>query len=64
MLDERSDHPEDYAEIGDVPLQSVEAGDGPLIVLLHGFPDFWCGAETADFLSLSSNPSHQQRRSS
>jgi pimeloyl-ACP methyl ester carboxylesterase len=24
-----------------VPLQNVEAGEGPLIVLLHGFPEFW-----------------------
>jgi pimeloyl-ACP methyl ester carboxylesterase len=29
---------EGYAEIGDVRLHYVEAGDGPLIVLLHGFP--------------------------
>jgi alpha/beta hydrolase fold len=26
-----------------VSLHYVEAGDGPLIVLLHGFPDFWFG---------------------
>src|SRR2546423_14890689 len=32
---------EGYAEIGDQRLHYVEAGDGPLIVLLHGFPDFW-----------------------
>ena len=32
-----------YAEIGDVRLHYVEAGDGPLIVLLHGFPEFWYG---------------------
>ena len=64
MLDEPSGHREGYAEIGDVPLHCVEAGDGPLIVLLHGFPDFWCGAETTHFLSFSSSPSHQQRRSS
>jgi pimeloyl-ACP methyl ester carboxylesterase len=24
-------------------LHYVEAGDGPLIVLLHGFPEFWYG---------------------
>jgi pimeloyl-ACP methyl ester carboxylesterase len=29
-----------YAEIGDVRLHYVEAGDGPLVVLLHGFPEF------------------------
>jgi epoxide hydrolase 4 len=34
---------EGYAEIGDVRLHYVEAGEGPLIVLLHGFPEFWYG---------------------
>ena len=34
---------EGYAEVGDVKLHYVEAGDGPLIVLLHGFPEFWFG---------------------
>src|SRR5689334_1873793 len=34
---------EGYAEIGDVRLHYVEAGAGPLIVLLHGFPEFWYG---------------------
>ena len=32
-----------YAEVGDVELHYVEAGDGPLVVLLHGFPEFWYG---------------------
>ena len=32
---------EGYAEIGDQRLHYVEAGEGPLIVLLHGFPEFW-----------------------
>src|SRR5260370_19888302 len=32
-----------YAEIGDVRLHYVEAGEGPLLVLLHGFPEFWYG---------------------
>ncbi len=32
-----------YAEIGDVRLHYVEAGEGPLVVLLHGFPEFWYG---------------------
>jgi pimeloyl-ACP methyl ester carboxylesterase len=31
------------AEVGDVKLHYVEAGDGPLVVLLHGFPEFWYG---------------------
>jgi len=34
---------EGYADVGDQHLHYVEAGDGPLIVLLHGFPEFWYG---------------------
>jgi pimeloyl-ACP methyl ester carboxylesterase len=34
---------EGYADVGDVKLHYVEAGDGPLVVLLHGFPEFWFG---------------------
>src|SRR5262245_65537787 len=34
---------EGYAEIGDVKVHYVEAGDGPLVVRLHGFPEFWFG---------------------
>jgi epoxide hydrolase 4 len=34
---------EGYADVGDVRLHYVEAGEGPLIVLLHGFPEFWYG---------------------
>jgi epoxide hydrolase 4 len=34
---------EGYAEVGDVRLHYVEAGAGPLILLLHGFPEFWYG---------------------
>jgi epoxide hydrolase 4 len=30
-----------YAELGDVRLHYVEKGEGPLVVLLHGFPEFW-----------------------
>ncbi|MBI2724452.1 MAG: alpha/beta hydrolase, partial [Chloroflexi bacterium] len=30
-----------YADLGDVRLHFVEAGKGPLVVLLHGFPEFW-----------------------
>lgn len=43
MPDEHSDLREGYAEIGAVRLHYVEAGQGPLVVLLHGFPDFWYG---------------------
>ena len=28
-------------QIGSVTLHYVEAGSGPLVVLLHGFPEFW-----------------------
>ena len=34
---------EGYAEVGEVRLHYVQAGDGPLLVLLHGFPEFWYG---------------------
>jgi epoxide hydrolase 4 len=34
---------ERYAHVNGVRLHVVEAGRGPLIVLLHGFPDFWYG---------------------
>ena len=30
-----------YAALGAVRLHYVEAGKGPLVVLLHGFPEFW-----------------------
>jgi epoxide hydrolase 4 len=32
-----------YAELDTVRLHYVEAGAGPLVVLLHGFPEFWFG---------------------
>ena len=40
---ERGELREGYAEIGDQRLHYVETGEGPLIVLLHGFPEFWYG---------------------
>jgi pimeloyl-ACP methyl ester carboxylesterase len=30
-----------YADLGDVRLHYIEAGEGPLVLLLHGFPQFW-----------------------
>jgi len=30
-----------FVDLTDVRLHYVEEGDGPLVVLLHGFPDFW-----------------------
>ncbi len=32
---------ERYVDLDGVRLHCVEAGDGPLVVLLHGFPEFW-----------------------
>src|SRR5271170_2204908 len=43
VLDDGTELKDGYAEIGDVRLHYVEAGNGPLIVLLHGFPEFWYG---------------------
>jgi pimeloyl-ACP methyl ester carboxylesterase len=31
------------ANLGEVQLHYVEAGRGPLVLLLHGFPEFWYG---------------------
>ena len=41
--DDQSGLREGHAEVGDVRLHYVEIGEGPLIVLLHGFPEFWFG---------------------
>ena len=43
MADELRELREGYADVGDQRLHYVETGDGPLIVLLHGFPEFWYG---------------------
>ncbi|HVF85512.1 MAG TPA: alpha/beta hydrolase, partial [Abditibacteriaceae bacterium] len=32
-----------YAPVNGVRLHYVECGNGPLVLLLHGFPDFWGG---------------------
>ncbi len=31
----------DYINVGDINLHFIENGTGDLIILLHGFPDFW-----------------------
>ena len=30
-----------FADLGEVRLHYAEAGDGPLVLMLHGFPQFW-----------------------
>jgi epoxide hydrolase 4 len=39
----RAELKEGSVVVGDVTLHYVEAGEGPLVVLLHGFPEFWYG---------------------
>ncbi len=41
MSDTGSGSTHHYANLGDVRLHYVAAGDGPLVVLLHGFPEYW-----------------------
>src|SRR4051794_31032626 len=43
VSDGRTELREGYADVGDVQLHYIDAGDGPLVVLLHGFPEFWYG---------------------
>ena len=31
----------EFVEVGEVTLHCAVTGEGPLVVLLHGFPDFW-----------------------
>jgi len=38
---DKTDLRDGYADLGEVRLHYVEAGEGPLVVLLHGFPEFW-----------------------
>jgi len=39
VSDGGTDVREGYAEVGELRLPYVEAGDAPLVVLLHGFPE-------------------------
>jgi pimeloyl-ACP methyl ester carboxylesterase len=32
---------EGFAESGDVKIHYVTKGEGPLLVMIHGFPDYW-----------------------
>ncbi len=32
-----------YADVNRVRLHYVDVGEGPLVLLLHGFPQFWYG---------------------
>src|SRR5258705_13986661 len=43
VRDDATELREGYADVGDVKLHYVETGEGPLVVLLHGFPEFWYG---------------------
>jgi pimeloyl-ACP methyl ester carboxylesterase len=40
---EIADAREGFADLSEARLHYVEAGEGPLVVLLHGFPEFWFG---------------------
>ena len=41
--DVRSQPRHGYADLSETRLHYVEAGEGPLVVLLHGFPELWYG---------------------
>ena len=61
MLDERSGLRDGYAKIGDdVRLHYVEA-EGPLIILLHGFPEFWFGWQLGTPGSRACRPAKGKR---
>ena len=38
-LDKRVEH--GYADSGGVKIHYASLGKGPLVVMIHGFPDFW-----------------------
>jgi epoxide hydrolase 4 len=39
LADELGEH--GFAKSGDVKIHYVTAGEGPLLVMIHGFPDYW-----------------------
>ena len=41
VMAEESTWKHDYAEVNGVRLHYVSAGEGPLILFIHGFPEFW-----------------------
>ena len=47
-MDEGSGLRQGYPEVGDQRLHYVDAGEGPLVVLLHRFPEFWYGWRLSD----------------
>ena len=54
---------EGYVEAGDVTLHYVEAGEGPLVILLHGFPEFWFGwRQQIAPLAAAERPARRVRR--
>ena len=36
-----ADQQEGFVESGDVKLHYVSCGEGPLLIMIHGFPDYW-----------------------
>jgi pimeloyl-ACP methyl ester carboxylesterase len=63
VSDGRTELREGYAEVGEVRLHYVEVGDGPLVVLLHGFPEFWWRTSSMPRTSRSRSPSACSRTS-
>lgn len=40
-IPDNAGYTEGYADSNGVKIHYVEAGEGPLVVMIHGFPDFW-----------------------
>lgn len=54
MFKDRTNHTHATIKTNGINLHVVQAGpeDGPLVILLHGFPEFWCGwRKQIDFLA-------------